>query len=259
LGVVCLQRGDYERADHCFEQGLALCRELGDRRNSAAMLSNLGESARLRGDFPAAVGFYEKALVISRQIGSRESELIYLSNLSGARLGLQQFEQAEAGLRELIPLATTRTSSILSEAFSFLCEACLGQNKFREALEAARSALALARKSGNELDVGIAWRVLGRAAARLNSSGADTPIGIESNGPDTEPAACFAESLALFRKIHAEAEQARTLRAWAAFDLREGRMEQGWKKAEAAKRLFQRLRMTSELQISAARSPYDTH
>jgi tetratricopeptide (TPR) repeat protein len=86
---------------------LALCQELGDRRNAAAMWSNRGESARLRGDCASAKDLYQKALGIAREIGHRESEIIYLSNLAGARLGLRQFEQAETDLREVIALAAT--------------------------------------------------------------------------------------------------------------------------------------------------------
>jgi len=258
LGVVYLQRGNFAKADECFRNGLGLYGEFDDRRNSAAMWSNLGESARLRGDFGAAVGFYEKALAISRQIGSRESEMIYLSNLSGARLGLHQFAQAEEALRELIPLAETRTSTMLSEAFSFLCAACLGQQKPAEALKAARRALALGRQSGNELDVGIAWRMLGRASARIKLAGLIPPTGESGEGAPLDPEACFVESVTRFKKLNLITEEARTLRAWAAFDLREGRTEEGLRKAAEAKRLLSRLGMSPELETSV-RSPYETH
>ena len=202
--------------------------------------SSVWPQAVLRGDFGAAVGFYEKALAISRQIGSRESEMIYLSNLSGARLGLHQFAQAEEALRELIPLAETRTSTMLSEAFSFLCAACLGQQKPAEALKAARRALALGRQSGNELDVGIAWRMLGRASARIKLAGLIPPTGESGEGAPLDPEACFVESVTRFKKLNLITEEARTLRAWAAFDLREGRTEEGLRKAAEAKRLLSR-------------------
>ena len=243
-GVVCLQRGEYSQADSFFEQGLAISREFGDRRNSAAMWSNLGESARLRGDFAAAVTFYDKALAIARQIGSRESEIIYLSNLCGARLGLEQFAQAEADLRRLIPLATSHVSSVLSEAFGFLAEACLGQGKLAEGRQAAERALALASDSGNELDVGVAQRLLGQLLAR--SDGASP---YAANGPEArahEPYQYFSQSLDLFKKLNAEGEQARTLRAWGQFELVQSEKVEGSKKLAAALDIFQRLGMRAE-------------
>ena len=243
-GVVCLQRGEYAQADSFFEQGLALCHEFGDRRNSAAMWSNLGESARLKGDFAAAVGFYNKALAIARQIGSRESEIIYLSNLCGARLGLEQFSEAEADLRRLIPLASSHVSSVLSEAFSFLAEACLGQGRLAEGLQAAQRALTLASDSGNELDLGIAQRLLGQLLAR---SGGSSPLA--ADGPAAlarDPSQYFSQSLDLFKKLNAEGEQARTLRAWGQFELAQGQKAPGSKKLAAALDIFQRLGMRAE-------------
>jgi class 3 adenylate cyclase/tetratricopeptide (TPR) repeat protein len=243
-GVVYLQRGEYAQADSFFEQGLALSREFGDRRNAAAMWSNLGESARLRGDFAAAVDFYDKALAIARQIGSRESEIVYLSNLCGARLGLEQFAHAEADLRRLIPLASSHTSSVLSEAFSFLAEACLAQGKFAEGLQAAEHALKLASDSGNELDLGIAQRLLGQLLARSDGANPRPVVGPEA--PAHNPSQYFSRSLDLFNKLNAEAEQARTLRAWGQFDLAQGEKAPGARKLATALDIFQRLGMKAE-------------
>lgn len=246
-GVAHLQLGHYAEADRFFEQGLALCRESGDRRNAAAMWSNLGESARLRGDFEAAAGLYQKAIAISRQIGHRESEIIYLTNLAGARLGLRQFEQAEADLCQVILLTGTPNSCVLSESYSFLSEACLGQARLSEAVGAARQALALARQSGSFLDLGGAWRALGQAAAAMKNPGARETIDSAMAADLAEPEACFAESLRVFEVMNAEGEQARTLRAWAEFEFEQGRDESGRKKTEAARVMFQRLGAVSEV------------
>jgi hypothetical protein len=71
------------------------------------------------------------------EIGSRESELIYLSNLAGARLGLGQFPEAEASLREVIGAATSPNACSRRKLLvSF--EACSGQGKYAEAWDAAQ-------------------------------------------------------------------------------------------------------------------------
>jgi tetratricopeptide (TPR) repeat protein len=253
LGVAHLQLGHYLEADRYFEQGLALCRELGDRRNASAMWSNLGESARLRGDFQAATDLYQKAIAIACQTGNRESELIYLNNLGGARLGLRQFEQAEADLRQVLILAGNSKSCALSETYNFLSEACLGQAKLEEAIEAANQALSLANQSESYLDQGGAWRALGCAAAhmaRRNSGKQSAEPG--SPLPTAGPDECFKESLRIFTTMNAEGEQARTLRCWAEFDLQQGRTDQGRKKTEEARSIFMRLGMASEVQRTEA-------
>jgi predicted ATPase len=243
-GVAHLQLGHFSEADRFFEQGLVLYRELGDRRNTAAMWSNLGESARFRGDYEAAEKLYEKALAAVREIGHRESESIYLTNLSGARLGLRKFSEAESDLREAIRLTDGNNFCSLSETFSALSETCLAQGKLDEALATAQRGLTLARESENDLDLGTALRVLGQAlSATTDPNGASALF----PGSQSDPDAAFAESLAVFHKIKAEVEQARTLRAWARHDLDQGRRKHGESKLRQARDLFFKLGARGEV------------
>jgi class 3 adenylate cyclase/tetratricopeptide (TPR) repeat protein len=241
LGVAHLQLGHFPEADSFFEQGLAIYEDLDDRRNSAAMLSNLGESARARGDYRRAEGLYEKALAAVRQIGHRESEAIYLSNLSAARIGLQKYQQVEADAREALALVGPDFCAH-SETYAFLSEACLGQGKLDEALEAANRALALSRESENDLDLATAWRTLGQVlAAWNNNQGTLLARSASLNEISSEPEGCFHESHRIFRKINAESEAARTLRAWAEFELQNGRVEEGNKRLVEAQTILRRL------------------
>ena len=242
-GVGHLLLGHYLEADRSFQEGLALCRELGDWRNAAAMLNNLAESARLRGDCQTAAPLYQEALALAREIDSRESELIYLTNLSGALVGLGQFDRAEAGLRRVIALTGTPNSCALSETYCLLAEACLGQEQRTEALAAAQRALALAKESGSHLDMGGAWRTLGRIAA---DPGRDRRTRTAAQS-EFAPRACFEESLRVFRQIDAQGEQARTLRAWAQYELQEGRSAAGKEMWGEARNLFLRLGLSAEV------------
>ncbi|HVM49803.1 MAG TPA: adenylate/guanylate cyclase domain-containing protein, partial [Candidatus Acidoferrum sp.] len=250
-GVGHLQLGHYAEADRAFAQGLKLCRELGDWRNAAAMLSNLGESARLRGDCQAAAPLYREALALAREIEHRESEMIYLTNLGGALVGLEQFAQAEAGLRKVIELTSLPNSCGLSETYSLLAEACLGQQQTDDALAAAQQALALAKASGSNLDEGGAWRTLGRVIAAL-------PRGRRARAAQKgapTPRTCFQRSLSVFRQMKAEGEQARTLRAWAQYELQQRRADDSRKMWAEARTLFQRLGLEAEVQKMDALMP----
>lgn len=240
LGVAHLQLGHFLEADHFFEQGLAIYEDLDDRRNSAAMLSNLGESARARADYHRAEGLYERALNAVRQIGHRESEAIYLSNLSAARIGLQKYQQVEADAREALALVEGSNFCAHSETYAFLSQACLGQGKLREALETANRALNLARETENDLDLGIAWRTLGEVLSAWNNDPGAGPNG-PLNEMCSEPEACFQESHRIFAKINAEGEAARTLRAWAEFDLQNDRQQEGQRKLADAQAIFRRI------------------
>jgi tetratricopeptide (TPR) repeat protein len=240
LGVAELQLGHFEEADRFFQQGLGLYEHLGDRRNSAAMLSNLGESARYRGDYERAEQLYERATAAVRQIGHRESEAIYLTNLSAARLGLRKYEQAESDVREALALVESSNFCALSETHVCLSQACLGQGKAKEALDAVYRALDMARESGSDLDLGAAWRTLGQVLAEWDNHRFGV-VPARDSSPVPEPQGCFSESHRIFKKIRAESEAARTLRAWAEFDLKNGRHREGHQKLEEAQDIFRRL------------------
>jgi tetratricopeptide (TPR) repeat protein len=245
FGVAHLHLGHFQEADHYFHEGLALCREISDRRNAGAMWSNLGESARLQGDYRAAAEHYQKAIALVREIGNRDSETIYLNNLSGALIGMHKFAQAEKILRKLISQTIVPNWCTLSESYRFLSEACLGQGNLVEAVDAAQRALSLGQKSQSGLDVGAAWRALGRVAAKIKKQNPQSNSG--EAAPATtlpDPETCFSESMRVFEQMNAEAERARTLRVWGKFDLEQGRTKEGRERLEASRSIFNRLEMT---------------
>src|SRR3712207_9243624 len=54
--------------------------------------------------FRSASERYQEALAIAREIGNRNGEILYFSNLGGTRVGLGQYEEAEADLRQTIEM-----------------------------------------------------------------------------------------------------------------------------------------------------------
>jgi len=216
-GVANLQLGRYREAERYFDQGLALCLELGDRRSASAMFSNLGESARLQGHFQQAVSLYQQALEFAREIGDRPAEMLYLSNLGGARLGLEQFPEAEMDLRQAIAIRGLSKSCGLAETYDFLAQACLGQQKLAEAMDAARQAVIIGLQMENPLELAGSWRALGRVLAALTQSGAPDKCSLPM-GPSPlicDASQCFAESVRVYQAIGAADEQARTAQIWA--------------------------------------------
>ena len=72
LGVVASWQGDSPRAMACFEEALALARELGVQGwVQAHILNSMGEDARRRGDFDGALAHYRAALDVATRIGDR--------------------------------------------------------------------------------------------------------------------------------------------------------------------------------------------
>ncbi|NBD36015.1 MAG: hypothetical protein GVY30_08440, partial [Chloroflexi bacterium] len=125
------------------------------------------------------------------------------------------------------------------EAYSFLAEAYVGQEKIEDAVAAARQALALALIS--QEGIGGAWRALGIVAAQLAG-----PIEIDSASYDVTT--CFTAALRTFTEMGAEGERARTLRTWARFELAHGDRARGVAMWREARDIFERLGMTPEIE-----------
>lgn len=250
LGAAHNMLGHYAEAERYFEQALRVGNELGDRRQVMDLLNNLGVIAEARGDYRTAFRCYQDALHIAREIGDRDGEMVFLSNRGGAGIGLEAFEAAEADLRQVIEMAGPSGAGGLSDTFRFLAEACLGQGKVEEALVAAQQALTLGQSIQEPAFVAAAWRALGRVAASMQRA-----IAIEdrqAGQPQMYDApACFTESLHICSDMGMEGERARTLRAWASYELDRGDLRRGAAMWQEAREIFVRIGADLEAQQMA--------
>jgi non-specific serine/threonine protein kinase len=87
-------QGDYARARVVYEESLALSRAHGDKRNTAAVLHNLGHVALQHGDLHQAVAQFADSLALAQEISDERRIVMCLEGVAGvaARAGL--LEQA---------------------------------------------------------------------------------------------------------------------------------------------------------------------
>ena len=71
LGVVALRQGGYHKAEMVFDQGLALARELGDQWLIGVLMAHLAISRASQEDYESAAGLLTESLTTSREIGDR--------------------------------------------------------------------------------------------------------------------------------------------------------------------------------------------
>jgi tetratricopeptide (TPR) repeat protein len=239
LGMTHNIQGRYQQAAAYLEQALASCRELGDRRQEMDLLNNLGVIAQARGDNQTAFARFQEALDLAQNIGNRDGEIVFRSNLGEAHLKMGQFEAAEANLRHALDLAKSVGSEALSDTHAFLADAYLGQGKLDLAIEAGRRALAIGQEEDVPEYISAAWRVLGKIAAQLSEP---LLIGSAAQPPSSYDApACFAQSLQICAETGMEGERARTLRAWARYELERGDRGRGQEMWQEARALFEQL------------------
>ncbi len=86
--------GNYEKAIESYEQSLAICREVKDRKGEGIVLSLLGGSFNALGRHQKAIEYLDQALAIDREVKARSHEGSALANLARAYYGLRRLEKA---------------------------------------------------------------------------------------------------------------------------------------------------------------------
>ena len=94
LGLVYRLQGRWSEAIEKFEESLAICRELGDRHGEGQTLGNLGNVYRVQGRWDEAIECYEQDLAICRELGDRHGEGHTLVNAGVLYKQLGQMERA---------------------------------------------------------------------------------------------------------------------------------------------------------------------
>lgn len=238
LGWVQTGTGRFAEGQAVMQDALAIYRTLGDRRHMASMLNNLGASAHFRGEYRTALPFYQEGIVIAQEVGDRDTEVVLRSNLGGVLVALGHATTAEEELQISLRMAASANLSATSETWSFLSEALLAQQRLDEAEAAAQQALELVGLTEEKEHTGTAWRALGQIASARLAAGL-----VAAHDPDH----CFRTSQQIFEEIEAEAEVARTLRAWAAHARAQGDSTQGDALLQQARDRFTRLGLTEEI------------
>jgi tetratricopeptide (TPR) repeat protein len=138
-------------------------------------------------------------------------------------------------------------SWILPNTYYYLAEAALRMGRAEDALEAARTSLALAKTDGSPEYIGAAYRALGMVSKQLGR-----PVSVS---PDDGAAfeACdgeyfFTKSLKILEEGNMDGELARTLREWARYEFRDGHQDRGIELWKEARDIFGRLGAQMEVE-----------
>ena len=243
MGAVHHSLGRYQEAIIYQEESLLIDRRMGNRRQIAVRLSNIGEATRLQGNYAKAAELYREAIDQALEIGDQDGEIRYLINLSGALVGLGAFETAISQLQDVIDRAGD-SGTVLDEAYQFMAEAYIGLGQLDRALAAAQWALAIGETSADPLGIGSGWRVLGEVAAQL-----EEPVSTMHSVDKVTAPYCFEQAINAFSGAGMDREWAWTLRKWARYTLADGDAAPGWKMWWEARAIFDALGLN--LQVAA--------
>jgi len=149
LGVHHEELGDYTSAGSHYQQALVIKQEIGDRSGEGLTLMNMAKIFAKQGDYNESKPYYQQSLEVFRQIEDKQGEVEGLSYLS---LLYHQLGEDEAALEhsQLALDISQELGDRNSRAYplTFLGHANMGLDRFAEAEEAYRKAMALRREFG---------------------------------------------------------------------------------------------------------------
>jgi CHAT domain-containing protein/tetratricopeptide (TPR) repeat protein len=161
----------------CYQEALAVFRELGAIRHQARVLNNLGGIHDLLGEPDAALEHYGQALALRRQIGDREGEAQTLINIAVIHLTAGEWQEALRlfGQAREIP-GGLRDRSLEASLLNNIGYTYNSLGEPQRALVFLEQALALRRAIGDlrgevitRNNLGLAWRNLGDLEEALES------------------------------------------------------------------------------------------
>jgi tetratricopeptide (TPR) repeat protein len=150
------------------QTGLAGARTLGDRWAEAWMLNNLGMAYGVQ-RMPEAVDCFEQALAIYRELGDVRGESRAATNVANAYFDLSRFSEAlEAAQRSLEIQRRAEKRYGEGIALGVIGSACRELGRFSEAIDHLQAALAIFRELGDPRTEADALSDLGEAYLGLD-------------------------------------------------------------------------------------------
>jgi DNA-binding SARP family transcriptional activator len=192
----------------CFEQALALYRDLGDAAGEARAATNVAMAHLDLRRFDEALAAAKRSLAIQRQAGKRYGEGMALDILGCACRELARFDEAIEYLGQALAIfRELGDRDAEAESLSDLGDAYLGQGWVDRAVGALLEALAIRRDIGDRYGQALTLHRLGRTQHRAGNPGeareslSEALRLLEDLGDDVQSALVRADLLAFAEAV----------------------------------------------------------
>ena len=198
MGAIYDILGQYAPARECYQRTLLIERQLGNRKDEATMLNNIGLDDLNLGQRHPALENLQRALPIERQLGDEAGEAVTLNNVGAVLQSLNRPAQALEVYQQAFSIAQAagdkadETGSLNGVG---IC--CLSLSRYPQALAAFGQELEIERQLGNAADEAKTLNNLGRVYVSL--------------GQYPEAIDLYDQALALLRQVGDTASEAVTL------------------------------------------------
>jgi predicted ATPase/DNA-binding CsgD family transcriptional regulator len=160
--VLATAQDDFSQAEARCGEGLALYRELGERRGSALCLAMLGYMAMMRSTYAQARTRLEESLQQALEAGDTGVRVFALQILADVLLHQGEYQRAQALLEESLLLSRERGDvQNHADSLNLLGRALLSQGELARAQAELLESLAISRNVGYKRALGLSSYFLG--------------------------------------------------------------------------------------------------
>lgn len=104
IGAVYNSLSEMQKAIEFFEQSLPLRREVSDRSGEAVTLNNFGVAYRSLGEMQKALEYYNQSLAVTRLTGDKDNQASALNNIGAVYRALGEMQKALDAYAQALPL-----------------------------------------------------------------------------------------------------------------------------------------------------------
>jgi len=105
IGIIHTDKGNYEKALDSYLKALSIKKEIGDKNGMAVSFHNIGVIHHNKGDFEKALEFYLKSLSIKEEIGDKNGMANSYNNIGLLNTNLKKFAEARKYLKKSLQLS----------------------------------------------------------------------------------------------------------------------------------------------------------
>ena len=168
LGITQLHLGDLTSAETTFQECLVLYQKAHNRAEQVKPLANLGSVYGRTGDYDRALQMLNEGLNICREVGDAWGEGLYLNNIAAIHHVRGDFAQARATLETCLPISDkTKNQLVKLNALYCLGEMDLKEGQHDNAQTHCQEALQIARELDDQRTIAITLKLLGVTVHQL--------------------------------------------------------------------------------------------
>ncbi len=263
-GRIAFAQHDYDTAVERWEQSFRLFRNIDDGFGAMLCLRDMSQASQVKNDFATAENQLEQALIWAEKSGNAPFQITAAADLGRLHLAqLVNTETTEAQdkhlrharlwlergwqLAEQDSTPLPRVIVKIEMARLLLAEQTPGKAlaQIRNAVIDAQAEEFLRQGVLAQQTCAIAWRELAVISSQLPP--AELPINI--NGQPYDIAASFSQSVQKLAQLgdRAKQETARSIFAWAVYELRQGNHQKGENLWQKAREIYTQLGLTQEV------------